>query len=107
MAQPSNVKMSLDHLGRVVDDIWYYAGDRSADMHWYTKRASLAAIYSATELFMTQDMSMDYVETERFLDNKLKQAAYADASARQVRNRITWMILFIDGLYCLLMNCVL
>jgi ubiquinone biosynthesis protein COQ9 len=32
MARPSNVQMSLEHLHDIVDDIWYYAGDRSPDV---------------------------------------------------------------------------
>lgn len=37
MAQPSNVSMSLKHLGDIVDDIWYYAGDRSPDVSLKTQ----------------------------------------------------------------------
>ena len=32
MALPQNVPESLKHLGHLVDDIWYYAGDRSTDV---------------------------------------------------------------------------
>lgn len=32
MARPSNVGMSLKHLGDIVDDIWWYSGDRSPDV---------------------------------------------------------------------------
>ena len=32
----------------MVDDIWYWAGDRSTDFNWYTKRALLAGIYTST-----------------------------------------------------------
>ena len=32
MAHPANVPMSLKHLGELVDDILYYAGDRSPDV---------------------------------------------------------------------------
>ncbi|KAF7731598.1 Ubiquinone biosynthesis protein coq9, mitochondrial [Apophysomyces ossiformis] len=84
MARPSNIPMSLKHLGDIADDIWYYAGDRSPDMNWYTKRASLATIYSATELYMTQDVSTNYTETYRFLNRRLDQAKLVDASARQL-----------------------
>ncbi|KAI9354771.1 rpsU-divergently transcribed protein [Pilaira anomala] len=83
MAQPSNVNMSLKHLGDIADDIWYYAGDRSADMNWYTKRASLAAIYSSADIFMTQDLSPQYTETEKFLNRRLEQAAWIGSSTRQ------------------------
>lgn len=32
MGQPSNVTMSLGHLAKIVDEIWYLAGDKSADV---------------------------------------------------------------------------
>ncbi|KAI7868359.1 COQ9-domain-containing protein [Spinellus fusiger] len=84
MALPSNVGMSLGHLAELVDDIYFYAGDKSPDMGWYTKRASLAAIYSATELFMTQDMTPNHAETFRFLNRRLDDVAWVDASTRQL-----------------------
>ena len=46
-AFPLNIPSSLENLGLLVDDIWYFAGDRSTDMNWYTKRALLAALYSS------------------------------------------------------------
>ena len=72
MAQPAYTPTSLAELARLADEIWYLAGDESVDSSWYTKRASLSAIYSSTELFMTQDTSTHFTETEQFLDSRLK-----------------------------------
>lgn len=47
-AFPLNIPSALENLALLVDDIWYYAGDRSTDFNWYTKRALLAALYSST-----------------------------------------------------------
>ncbi|RUS20205.1 hypothetical protein BC937DRAFT_86178 [Endogone sp. FLAS-F59071] len=58
-------------------------------MNWYTKRASLAAVYTSTgtlpdrsgshnpiaELYMTQDQSPEYIETFKFLDRRLGDVA--------------------------------
>lgn len=71
MAQPSYIPASLAELAKLADEIWFLAGDESVDSSWYTKRASLSAIYSATETHMTQDKSPNFVETEQFLDNRL------------------------------------
>ncbi|KAF2746917.1 ubiquinone biosynthesis protein COQ9 [Sporormia fimetaria CBS 119925] len=71
MAQPSYVPASLAELARLADEIWFLAGDTTVDFNWYTKRASLSAIYSASEVYMTQDTSANYVETEQFLDTRL------------------------------------
>ena len=72
MAQPSYVPASFAELARLADEIWFLAGDTSVDTSWYTKRASLSAIYSAAEVFMTQDTSKDFAETEQFLDARLE-----------------------------------
>ncbi|GME24322.1 Ubiquinone biosynthesis protein COQ9 [Neofusicoccum parvum] len=72
MAQPTYVPDSLAELAKLADEIWFLAGDTSVDSSWYTKRASLSAIYSASEVFMTQDQSTDFKDTERFLDSRLE-----------------------------------
>lgn len=72
MAQPAYIPPSIAELAALADEIWYLAGDFSLDTSWYTKRASLSAIYSATEVFMTQDQSTDFRDTENFLDSRLE-----------------------------------
>ena len=39
---PGSLPTALRQVGQMVDDIWYAAGDKSADFNWYTKRALLA-----------------------------------------------------------------
>ncbi|KAI9301755.1 COQ9-domain-containing protein [Cunninghamella echinulata] len=90
LASPTNVPIGFHHLSTIVDDIWYYAGDRSADMSWYTKRASLATIYSATELYMSQDISPEYVETYKFLDRRLNDAECLGATTRQLGTMLSF-----------------
>lgn len=74
MAQPSFIPPSLAELARLSDEIWYLAGDTSVDSSWYTKRASLSAIYSSAELFMTSDTSTDFRDTEQFVTSRLEDA---------------------------------
>ena len=73
MAQPTNVPASLHELFLLSDEIWHLAGDTSVDSSWYTKRASLSAVYSSAEVFMTTDTSPGFAETERFLDRRLEE----------------------------------
>ncbi|KAL9108358.1 MAG: hypothetical protein Q9227_006818 [Pyrenula ochraceoflavens] len=72
MSLLGNIPASLSELHSLSDEIWYLAGDKSVDSSWYTKRASLAAIYASSELFMTTDTSKDFAETEAFLDRRLE-----------------------------------
>ena len=71
-AIPVNTKISLNILYRTCNSIWRIAGDKSTDFSFYTKRISLAAVYTSTLLFWLNDNSNDNIETEFFLDRRLK-----------------------------------
>uniref|UniRef100_A0A3Q3WWJ6 Ubiquinone biosynthesis protein n=1 Tax=Mola mola TaxID=94237 RepID=A0A3Q3WWJ6_MOLML len=83
---PHNIPDSLKHLSSMVDDIWYYAGDRSTDMNWYTKRAALTGIYNTTELVMLQDTSPDFQDTWNFLENRIHDVVNMATTAKQVQS---------------------
>src|ERR1700712_5298787 len=71
LALPRNARAAAACTARTVDAIWHAAGDRSADFSWYTKRAILAAVYSATVLYWLRDSSPDDAPTLAFLDRRL------------------------------------
>ncbi|KAF7646611.1 hypothetical protein LDENG_00184810 [Lucifuga dentata] len=83
---PHNIPDSLKYLSALVDDIWYYAGDRSTDMNWYTKRAALTGIFNTTELVMLQDSSPDFQDTWNFLDNRIQDVVKMATTAKQVQS---------------------
>ena len=69
---PVNTKSSLNILYRTCNSIWRIAGDKSTDFSFYTRRISLAAVYTSTLLFWLNDKSDNNIETEFFLDRRLK-----------------------------------
>lgn len=71
LALPHNAPVAAACTARTVDAIWHAAGDHPADFSWYTKRALLAAVYSATILFWLRDTSPDDADTMTFLDRRL------------------------------------
>ena len=85
MAQPSYVPHSIRELALLSDEIIFLAGDASVDSSWYTKRASLAMIYSTSELFMTNDHSPDFVESRQFLSRRLGEVESVDSTLGGVR----------------------
>jgi ubiquinone biosynthesis protein COQ9 len=72
MSLLGNIPASLKELHALSDEIWYLAGDTSVDTSWYTKRASLAAVYASSELFMTTDTSKNFAATEEFVNRRLE-----------------------------------
>ena len=85
MSLAGNIPSSLRELSALSDEIWFLAGDTSVDSSWYTKRASLAAIYGATEVFMTRDSSEGFRETKEFLDRRFEDSRVLGEAARDVR----------------------
>ncbi|HEX7389006.1 MAG TPA: COQ9 family protein [Acidiphilium sp.] len=71
LALPGHARLAARLTARTVDAIWHAAGDTSADFSWYTKRAMLAGVYTATTLFWLRDTSDDAAETVEFLDRRL------------------------------------
>ncbi len=71
-AIPVNSKISLNILYKTINSIWRMAGDKSTDFSFYTRRISLAAVYTSTLLFWLNDNSNNNIETEFFLDRRLK-----------------------------------
>jgi ubiquinone biosynthesis protein COQ9 len=83
LALPQNARAAATCTARTVDAIWHAAGDRSANFNWYTKRAILAAVYSATVLYWLRDASEDDMATLAFLDRRLAGIG----RARRLRGR--------------------
>lgn len=73
MSLAENIPVSLKELAALSDEIWFLAGDTAVDASWYTKRASLASIYAAAEVYQTTDQSTEYRDTEEFLDRRLEE----------------------------------
>ncbi|XP_065064514.1 ubiquinone biosynthesis protein COQ9-B, mitochondrial-like [Rhopilema esculentum] len=74
LMRPENAQSATESLAHMVDEVWYHAGDTSTDFNWYTKRGALAAIYGASELYMTQDRSVNFEDTREFVKNRLENA---------------------------------
>lgn len=71
LALPPNLPVAARTVARTADAMWRAAGDRSADFSWYTRRATLAAVYGATLAFWLRDDDPDFVATAAFLDRLL------------------------------------
>lgn len=55
------------------DAIWTALGDTSTDVNWYTKRATLSAVYGATVLYWLGDDSTGHQATWDFLGRRIEQ----------------------------------
>ncbi len=87
LALPRHAGLAARCTARTVDVVWHAAGDRAADFSWYTKRAILASIYTATVLFWIRDQSEDDAATLAFLDRRLAELGRITRMRRRLAGR--------------------
>ncbi|MEM7196753.1 MAG: COQ9 family protein [Pseudomonadota bacterium] len=71
LSLPWNISLSLRLTHKIADAIWIYAGDRSSDHNYYTKRGLLSAVYLATLPVWLHDASDDLGRTKEFMRRRL------------------------------------
>lgn len=74
--QPAALPETLNLLAIGSDEVWYWAGDRSTDLNWYTRRVLLMGVMAATETAMLSDKSAGHAETWEFLDRRLLDVSH-------------------------------
>lgn len=72
---------------RTADLIWHLAGDESVDFSYYTKRLSLAAVYSTTLLSWLTDNSEGSEPSWAFLDRRAAELAKVPKMINQLKER--------------------
>jgi len=71
---------------QTVDAIWDTLGDSSEDISWYTKRATLAGVYSATLLYWMGDDSSEHQRSWRFLDRRIADVMRIETTKAKLRS---------------------
>lgn len=71
-ALPQNAATGAALIWGTADAIWTALGDRSDDINWYSKRATLSAVYSSTVLYWLGDESGGHQATWDFLDRRIE-----------------------------------
>jgi ubiquinone biosynthesis protein COQ9 len=86
LSLPFNAGLGLKLLYKTVDAMWYAAGDTSTDFNFYTKRATLAGVYSSTLLYWLNDRSPGAEQTWSFLDRRIDDVMKIEKLKSQVKS---------------------
>jgi len=86
LSLPFNAGLALKLLYKTVDAMWYAAGDTSTDFNFYTKRATLAGVYSSTLLYWLNDRSPGSEATWGFLDRRIEDVMKIEKLKSQVKS---------------------
>ncbi|MGB5871303.1 MAG: COQ9 family protein [Albidovulum sp.] len=84
-ALPQNLATGAGLIWGTADAIWRALGDNSQDINWYSKRASLSAVYSATVLYWLGDSSEDHEASWEFLDRRIEEVMRFEKTKADLR----------------------
>ncbi|WP_111429839.1 COQ9 family protein [Rhodobacteraceae bacterium DSL-40] len=86
-ALPHHAPDAARALWHTADTIWNALGDSSQDFNWYTKRATLSAVYSASVLYWLGDETSDFSATREFVGRRIDNVMqFEEVKARLRKN---------------------
>jgi ubiquinone biosynthesis protein COQ9 len=71
-ALPQHAAEGAKLIWGTADTIWDSLGDSTRDLNWYSKRATLSAVYGSTVLYWLGDDSLGHQATWAFLDRRIE-----------------------------------
>ena len=96
---PQNTLEGASLIWGTSDVIWTYLGDTSADVNWYTKRASLSAVYGACILYWLGDDSPDHQATWDFLDRRIENVMRFEKAKAEINKNAAFKPLLAGPLW--------
>ena len=84
-ALPQHAATGAGLVWGTADAIWKALGDTSDDLNWYSKRATLSAVYSATVLYWLGDESEGQEATWAFLDRRIEDVMRIEGAKAKMR----------------------
>ncbi len=78
---PEGAKLVWD----TADMIWNELGDTSRDGNWFTKRATLSAVFGSTLLYWLGDESPDHAATNAFIDRRIDEVMQIESLKGKLR----------------------
>jgi ubiquinone biosynthesis protein COQ9 len=70
---PQNSIDANKSVWKTVDLIWRFAGDKSTDFNYYSKRTLLHGVYVASQAYYHLDESENHIRTQKFIESSLNQ----------------------------------
>jgi len=95
---PSNTASALEAGWRTVDLIWQYAGDKSVDFNYYSKRSLLHGVYLSSQTHYNLDNSGQNIKTREFIDRSLRTVVDTAKCVKKIPNllkKIPFLRIFI------------
>ena len=84
-ALPHHAADGARAIWHTADTIWTALGDESRDFNWYSKRATLSAVYSAALLYWLGDATPDASATREFIGRRIDNVMQIEQMKSRLR----------------------
>ena len=84
-ALPQHAAEGAKLIWGTADAIWTSLGDTTRDLNWYSKRATLSAVYGSTVLYWLGDDSLGHQATWDFLDRRIGDVMQIESLKAKLR----------------------
>ena len=84
-ALPNHAAEGARLVWETADHVWTALGDKSDDLNWYSKRATLSAVWASTVLYWLGDDSTDQADTFAFIDRRIEDVMRIEKVKGQLR----------------------
>jgi len=84
-ALPQHAAEGAKLIWGTADAIWTALGDTTRDLNWYSKRATLSAVYGSTVLYWLGDDSPGHQATWDFLDRRIADVMQIESLKAKLR----------------------
>ncbi len=85
---PDNLPQGIKSASKTCDLIWRYAGDKSTDFNYYTKRGLLLSVYMKARTFYFADDSEDHFKTKEYIKEALDNVIKIGGVKRKIQQKI-------------------
>lgn len=82
---PMNAPEGAKLVWETADHIWRALGDTSEDGNWYSKRATLSAVWASVVLYWLGDDSPEYQKTRDFIARRIENVMQVEKVKGQLR----------------------
>ena len=84
-ALPNHAAEGARLVWETADHVWTALGDKSDDLNWYSKRATLSAVWASTVLYWLGDDSAGQADTLAFVDRRIEDVMRIEKVKGQLR----------------------
>jgi ubiquinone biosynthesis protein COQ9 len=83
-AMPWNITRAGLITFRTIDKMWELAGASDHDFNWYTRRMTLAYVYTTTLKYWLSDEGEEKTKTAAYLQRRLDEAAWVGKTSQRI-----------------------